>query len=141
MSVSSVKNAKMQRIHNRIAPFWAVTLIIFCTTGISTTWFDFGPFWKGYVLDTTGPAWTYLLVRGLYTEYRENKWSRFFTPIRTFVTLATIAFLIEFAQYLEIYKSTFDPFDLVAYLALLFPVFIVDLSLVRIAKREENSLK
>ena len=35
-----------QVLHNRAAPYWAAALIIIGTTGVSTTFTDFGAFWK-----------------------------------------------------------------------------------------------
>jgi hypothetical protein len=113
--------------HDNFAPFWAIALAIFGSVGLSTVWFDLGPFWKGYVLDITGPAWNYILFRGLFTSYAENAWTRFFTPKRTFLIFISVCIGIEMAQYFEIYDSTFDPLDLIAYMSLLIPVFILDL--------------
>lgn len=117
--------------HDRAAPWWAVTLVILAATGLATNWLRLGDFWTGYVLDMTGPAWTYILVRGLYTGWADNRWTRFFTPVRTVVLLGCAAFAIEGMQYLGLYESTFDPWDLAAYAALLVPVFLVDRWLVR----------
>ena len=87
---------------------------------------DLGPFWKGYVLDITGPAWNYILVRRLYASYQENKWVRFFTPGRTLTLFIAVSYGIEAAQYLEFYDSTYDPWDLLCYLSLLVPLFTLD---------------
>ena len=69
--------------HDKLAPYWATGLVVFCGTGLATIWIDLGAFWKGYVLDMTGPAWNYILFRGLFTSYTENAWIRFFTPKKT----------------------------------------------------------
>jgi hypothetical protein len=71
--------------HDRHAPFWAAGLVLLGTLGLATIWIDFGPFWKGYVLDMTGPAWNYILFRGRFTAKKDNRWTRFFTPTRTLV--------------------------------------------------------
>lgn len=113
-------------IHNMFAPYWAAGIIIFCGAGLATTWVDFGAFWNGYVLDMTGPAWNYILVRGLFTKFRDNAWRRFFTPPLTFALMLIIAFGIETMQYFKLYDSTYDPFDFLAYVSLLIPVFILD---------------
>ena len=113
--------------HNKNAPFWAITLVICCAVGISTSWLDFGPFWKGYVLDITGPAWNYILVRGLFTKYTDNAWRRFFTPIRTYFIFVLVCFAIENAQFFNLYDATFDSLDFVAYVSLLTPAFLLDL--------------
>jgi hypothetical protein len=54
-------------MHNENAPFWAIALVFLGLLGLSTIWIDLGEFWKGYVLDMAGPAWNYILFRGLYT--------------------------------------------------------------------------
>ena len=117
--------------HDKFAPFWAIALIILCITGLSSLWIDLGYFWSGYALDMTGPAWNYILFRGLYTSYSENNWTRFFTPTKTLLIFLTVCFGIEFAQYLKLYKSTFDPLDFLAYVAILVPLFILDITLIK----------
>ena len=112
--------------HNKFAPWWAGALIVLCSTGLSTIWVDLGAFWKGYVLDMTGPAWNYIIFRGLYTSWADNAWTRFFTPLRTFLIFVLVCFGIEAMQYYKIYDSTFDPWDLLAYVSILVPLFIID---------------
>lgn len=113
--------------HDKFAPCWAAAIVVLGVTGLSTIWFDLGAFWKGYVLDMTGPAWNYILFRGLYTAWADNVWTRFFTPVRTFVIFILVCFGIEAMQYFKIYDSTFDPWDLAAYVSILTPLFIIDL--------------
>ena len=60
--------------------YWAITLVILVSSGLATIWIDLGDFWKGYVLDMAGPAWAYILFRGLYTKKTDNIWTRIFTP-------------------------------------------------------------
>ena len=120
-----MKHAKEQ-IHSQNAPYWAAGLVILGLTGIATVWTDLGPFWKGYVLDMTGPAWNYILFRGLFTGYKDNAWTRFFTPGRTFIIFILVCIGIEGMQYLEFYDATFDPWDLLAYGSILIPLFILD---------------
>lgn len=113
-------------IHNKYAPYWAAGMFIFGLAGLSTVWFDTGDFWGGYGLDIMGPAWNYILFRGLFTGYRDTKWTRFFTPTRTVIIFILVAYGIEGAQYLEWYDSTFDWYDLLAYVSLLIPLYILD---------------
>jgi hypothetical protein len=112
--------------HNKQAPFWAVGLVILCVTGLATIWLNLGSFWKGYVLDITGPAWSYILFRGRFTSKADNRWTRFFTPKRTVVIFITVCIGIEGIQYLKLYEATFDPWDFVAYISVLVPLFILD---------------
>jgi|GEM_PF-845867 len=112
--------------HDRYAPWWAAGLALLVTTGLAATWFDGGTFWKGYLLDMAGPAWAYILIRGRFTAWADNRWTRFFTPTRTVTILGLVAFAIETAQYFELYAATFDPLDLLAYVSLLVPLYAVD---------------
>ena len=115
--------------HDFYAPYWAVTLIIIGGIGVSTIWIKLGDFWNGYVLDMTGPAWNYILFRGLFTSKTENAWTRFFTPIRTILIFLMVCFGIESLQFFKLYDSTFDPWDLLAYVSILIPLFLIDLLL------------
>jgi len=112
--------------HNKHAPFWAAGLVILCITGLATIWLNFGSFWKGYVLDITGPAWNYILFRGRFTSKADNRWTRFFTPKRTVVIFIAVCIGIEGIQYLKLYEATFDPWDFLAYISVLVPLFILD---------------
>jgi len=106
--------------------------------GLSPTFFDTGKIWSGYALDMAGPAWVYILFRGLFTAYANNAWTRFFTPIRTFLILLTCSFFIEGLQYFEVYKSTYDPLDFVAYGSILIPVFLLDNKILKASLFQNN---
>ncbi len=116
--------------HDEYAPYWAIALVLLCGTGLATIWADLGNFWKGYVLDMTGPAWNYILFRGLFTAKANNKWTRFFTPIRTLIIFLFVCIGIESMQYFNLYESTYDPWDFLAYISILVPVFIIDSKLI-----------
>ncbi len=78
-----------------------------------------------------GPAWTYILFRGLFTTQVKNRWTRFFNPVRIiFIHLAT-TFYNELLQFLKIYQATYDPMDFVAYITILIPVFLIDFIILR----------
>ena len=113
--------------HDKFAPFWAIALVILGSLGVSTNWIDLGDFWKGYVLDMTGPGWNYILFRGLFTAKADNLWTQFFTPKRTFIIFLIACLGIEIAQYFNLYEATFDPWDFLAYISFLLPIFIIDL--------------
>ncbi|MBI9066706.1 MAG: hypothetical protein JEZ09_05395 [Salinivirgaceae bacterium] len=124
-----MKQNRLKIIHDKYAPYWAIALVVLVGTGLSTIWVDLGAFWKGYVLDMTGPAWNYILFRGLFTSYTNNVWTRFFKPKRTLTLFLLVCFGIETMQYLNIYDSTFDLWDLLAYVSILIPLFFIDLKL------------
>jgi hypothetical protein len=115
--------------HDDYAPFWAAGLILLCGTGLATIWIDLGSFWNGYVLNMTGPAWNYILFRGLFTSQTENVWTRFFTARKTVIIFLVVCAGIECAQYFNLYESTFDPWDFLAYASILVPIFFLDINL------------
>ena len=102
--------------HDRNAPYWAATLIILGTLGLLADFAINMPFWNGYIL-----------VRGLFTTIKDNRWTRLITPIHTFILFVLVCFSIEGIQYLEWYDSTFDPMDFLAYISILTPLFVIDL--------------
>ena len=126
------KRQDQRALHDKAAPWWAATLIVLCLGGLATGWVDFAnrpvwqAFWKGYLLDMTGPAWTYILLRGLFTAYRDTAWTRFFRSGRTVLICLGAVFSIEAIQYLGWYEATFDPWDLFAYACLVVPIYLVD---------------
>jgi len=50
-----------------------------------------------------------------------------FTPIRTFLLISGICIAIETSQYFKLYEAYFDPYDYVAYISVLLPIFLVDM--------------
>ncbi len=119
-------SANAKNSHNSRAPYWALALFILCITGLTSTWINIGTFWNGYVLDMTGPAWNYILFRVLFTYKIDNIWTRFFTPQKTLIIFLLTCFTIEGAQFFNLYKSTFDPWDFLAYVSILIPLYLLD---------------
>ncbi len=125
--------------HNKYALYWAIAMLLFLVLGLSGIntkidetaatgiWSGLKSFRKGYLLDMFGPAWSYILFRGLFTSYAENAWTSFFTPGKTFVIFLLVSFGIETAQYFHLYDATFDPWDLLAYVSILIPLFLLDM--------------
>jgi hypothetical protein len=103
------------------AQWWAMTLVILGTAGISSAWIRLGSFWNGYILDMTGPAWNYILFRRLFTV----------KTVKTLLIFLVVCSGIEMAQFFGLYEATFDPWDFLAYVSLLLPVFIVDIISIR----------
>lgn len=124
-----MEQEKIKSRHDKYAPYWAIALVVLGILGLSTIWIDLGRFWKGYVLDMTGPAWNYVLFRGLFTSYADNIWTRIFTPNRTLAIFLIVCFGIETLQYFEIYNSTFDFWDSLAYISILIPLYLIDCGL------------
>jgi hypothetical protein len=106
--------------------WWAVAVIVLCTIGLSTGIFKYRGFWTSYVLDIVGPAWNYILVRGLYLPKEPTGLQRHFTAEITAGSIILICFLIEISQYFELYDAHFDPYDFVAYTSGVLPCYLAD---------------
>ena len=94
--------------------------------GLTTCFVRSPGFWSSYVLDIVGPAWNYILIRGLFSRTQPAMLSRFLTPEAALVVIVTTCALIEAAQYLRIYEAHYDPVDFVAYVSLVVPCYAVD---------------
>ncbi len=46
---------------------WKISLILLGIISLSTGLSKRPGFWTSYVLDMTGPAWNYILIRGQYS--------------------------------------------------------------------------
>jgi hypothetical protein len=121
-----VKRKTKENRHNVFAPYWAIALFFLWAIGLASIWIDLGNFWKGYVLDMVGPAWNYILFRGLFTTQADNVWTRFFTPKKTLFIFLFVSFGIEIMQYFNVYNATYDPWDFLAYVSILIPLFLID---------------
>ena len=128
-------DSNIEVLHNKMAPYWAVAMFLCGGIGLATVWIDLGAFWSGYVLDICGPAWNYILFRGLFTSYRKNSWTRFFTPTRTLLIFVFVCAGIEGLQYFNLYDSTYDPWDLLSYISLLVLLYLVDSYQIKHASR------
>jgi len=121
----------LEKQHNKYAPYWAGMLLLLWLIGLATIWINLGAFWKGYVLDIAGPAWNYILFRGLFTNKANNAWTRFFTPKITITIFLIVCVGIETSQYLKLYDATADAWDLLAYISILVPLFVVDMKIIK----------
>jgi drug/metabolite transporter (DMT)-like permease len=106
--------------------WWAAALVLLGSVGLATGIISGPRFWNGYVLDIVGPAWNYVLVRGLFSKSQPAMLSKFLNPEAAIILIASACFLIEAAQYLELYDASYDPLDFVAYVSLLIPCYMVD---------------
>jgi hypothetical protein len=105
---------------------WAAALIILCTVGLATGFYPVPGFWSSYVLDIVGPAWNYILIRGLFARNQTTPISGLFTPEVALGFISAVCFLVEAAQFLDLYEAHFDPFDFLAYVSLLVPCYAID---------------
>ena len=111
--------------------FWAASLIILGTNGLATGFYPVAGFWSSYVLDIVGPAWNYILIRGLFAKNQTTFISTFFKPEVALGSIIAACFLIETAQFLNLYEAHFDYFDFLAYISLVVPFYIIDKCLLK----------
>jgi hypothetical protein len=106
--------------------FWKIMLISFCLIGLSTGIFRSPGFWSSYVLDIAGPAWNYILIRGIYHSKHPSFLSIRFSPESALLLIIVICFLIETSQYFNLYSAHFDLYDYIAYVSGIIPCYIID---------------
>ena len=119
----------MISIESKHALFWKVLLICLGIISLSAAIFRGSEFWNGYVLDIAGPAWCYILIRVLYRTDTDKFLGIRFSPEIAFLIILGACFIIEGMQYLKVYKSTFDPYDLLSYFSGLILVYLTDKAL------------
>ena len=73
-----------------------------------------------------GPAWGYVLIRVQYRLNSERFMNIRFSPEIAFLVIVGICFFIETMQFFEIYNSTFDLYDLMAYFSGVLVVYVID---------------
>ena len=110
----------------KIILFWKAALILLGLISLSTGIVKTPGFWTSYMLDIAAPAWIYILLRGIYNPKNTGPIPVKLSPEKVLLLVVAISFLIETAQYLNLYDSTFDPLDFAAYISLLIPVYIID---------------
>jgi len=116
----------MSNDKSSIALGWKVALIVLGSIGLMTCLIKIPGFWSGYVLDIVGPAWNYILLRGIYHSQNTSFLFIKFSPEGAVLLIMAICFIIETSQYLNFYNAYFDPYDYLAYVSLLLPVYFLD---------------
>ena len=106
--------------------YWKAALITSGTIALASGLVRRPGFWSSYVLDIFGPAWIYILVRGLFSKAQPAMLARFLSPEAALAITTGACFIIEAAQYFRLYEAHFDPLDLVAYVSLSVPCYVAD---------------
>ena len=101
-------------ISNKIL-FWKISVIALGLISLSTGVLHFGDFWTSYILDITGPAMGYILIRGQYNSKKSSFLSFKFSPDLAALIIIGICIIIETSQYFNLYNAYFDPYDYLAY--------------------------
>jgi hypothetical protein len=114
-----------QEIHDRCAPFLAISLVIFATVRLSTNWLDPGAVEMGMYWILWVPPGVMFYSEACLSKTGKAPLFRFFTPAITVLIFVAVCLGTETAQYFKLYNRTFDPFDLVADISLLVPLFIL----------------
>ena len=119
--------------------FWATSLVILGTLGLATGFYPVQGFWSSYTLDIVGPAWNFILIRGLFAKNQPTFLSKLFTPDLALGSIVSVCFLVETAQYFGLYDAHFDPFDFLAYVSLLLPCYAIDKCLLHRRARQASN--
>jgi hypothetical protein len=105
---------------------WKVMVILLGIISLSSGLLKTPGFWSSYLLDIAGPAWGYVLLRAQYKAGNSRFLSIRFSPEGALLTIMVICFSIETAQYFELYNAYFDPYDYLAYISGVLPVYFFD---------------
>jgi len=111
---------------SRHSPYWKAALVGLGAIGLATGLVRSPGFWSSYVLDIVGPAWNYILIRGLFSRTQPAMLSRFLSPGAALAIIVAACFLIEGAQYAGLYQAHYDPVDFVAYVSGVVPCYAID---------------
>jgi len=111
---------------DRTIRFWKGALIVLGIISLTSGLVRSPDFWSSYVLDIAGPAWIYVLLRAQYTTGDSGFLTIRFSPEVALSVIIIICFSIETAQYLELYDAHFDPYDYLAYISGILPVYLID---------------
>ena len=114
---------EMQQIYVWI---WKGVVISLGLISLSSGLLKIPGFWSSYLLDITGPAWGYVLLRAQYKSKDARFLSIKFNPEGALLTITIICFAVETAQYFELYEAYFDPYDYLAYISGIFIVYLFD---------------
>ena len=136
ISYASILNEEEthRMIKSKTVRIWKVVLIVLGIVSLSSGLVKTPGFWSSYLLDIAGPAWGYVLIRTQYIAGDSGFLSIRFSPEMALMIILIICFLIETAQYFEIYDAHFDPYDYLAYISVLLPVYLID-KLVKFSER------
>lgn len=106
--------------------YWKAALVTLGAVALASALVRGRGFWSSYVLDIVGPAWIYILVRGQFSRKQPAMLSALLSPGGALAIVLAACFLIEAAQYLRLYDARFDRLDLVAYVSLVLPCYMVE---------------
>lgn len=106
--------------------YWKAAIIILGAIALATCVVQSPGFWSSYVLDIVGPAWIYILVRGQFSRVKPAMFSEYLSPEAALLIMIAACYFIEAAQYFQLYEAHYDPLDLIAYVSLVTPCYVID---------------
>jgi hypothetical protein len=115
--------------------FWKFLLIFLGLLVLSSGLISSPGFWSSYLLDISGPAMVYVLLRARYKSGNHTFLTLKFSPETALQIVILICFLIETSQYFKLYPSHFDLFDYLAYISGVLVVYVLDKWIFRIPER------
>jgi hypothetical protein len=100
-------------------------------------------FATNHMADVVGPAWLYIVFRGLAEPQKRNRLGRFIgaTPERAAIMLFVGSSATEITQIYwpsGLFAGRFDPLDIVAFAIGLFPLYLVDKKLQASSRAPES---
>jgi hypothetical protein len=100
-------------------------------------------FATNHLADLVGPAWLYIVFRGLAEPQKRNRLGRFIgaTPERAAIILCVGSAATEITQIYwpsGLFAGRFDPLDIVAFAIGLFPLYLVDKKLQASSRATES---
>ena len=113
-------------VHSGDYKYWKAAVVTFGIIALTSGLVRSPGFWSSYVLDIVGPAWIYILIRGLFSKTQPAMLAQFLSPEGALVIMVVACFLIEAAQYFQLYEAHYDPYDFLAYVSLLLPCYAID---------------
>jgi len=120
------KQHRTNNVNSNEKYFWKISIILLCLIGLTSGLVKSSGFWTSYVLDITGPAWCYILIRGQYKSADSTFLSIRFSPELAAIIITGVCIIIETSQYFDLYDAYFDPYDYLAYVSGVLPLFIID---------------
>ena len=110
--------------------FWLTFGAFFLTAGLNMAHISAG-FATNHLADLAGPAWLYIVFRGLATLQRRTQFGRVLgaTPARAALILFAGSTITEVSQYywpIGLFPGRFDPLDILTYACGLLPLYLLD---------------
>lgn len=112
-------------LSNRSKLMWRSALLFLVITGSITRFVDFEGFVGDYWFDMAFPAFIYIYLRKSLRTSEDHDSSPIQPNLAVILAIGP-ASLLEFSQYFNWYKGTFDLIDFLAYASLVVLAYLID---------------